>query len=288
MGSPPPLDSLAGFERQAVRLVRWMNRGRWQRVWFWCQRHIGAGWIGALTSPLVDVHGLDFLAATSRDRPLLLAANHRTFFDLYVVMAVLFRRIPGWQAINFPVRGRFFYQRLLGLLLNGAASYWAMYPPFFRRPETRRFDQWALGELVELSRGRPGQLIGYHPEGTRNRNPDPWSFLPVRSGVGRLILAARPEVVPVFVAGLDDGFGGVLRRRLRGGERIRIWFGAPLDYSAYLDHAADAGAARALSEAVMAAIRDLASLDRAGAGARDPGTAVSAARSAGSLLPPQP
>jgi 1-acyl-sn-glycerol-3-phosphate acyltransferase len=288
MISPPPLEALPRFERLAVRLARRMNRGRWQRIWFGCQRTLGAGWIGFLTEPLLEVHGLEYLTATSRERQLLLAANHRTFFDLYVVMAALFRRVPGWRAINFPVRGRFFYQGIGGVLVNALAAFWAMYPPLFRRPETRRFDQWALGELAELCRSRPGQLIGYHPEGTRNRDPDPWSYLRVRSGIGRLLLAARPDVVPVFVAGLDGGFTGVVRRRLRGGEPIRIWFGAPLDYQVFIDQASADATPRRLSEFVMAAIRELGACDRARMTSGPARAGLSGDRTAGSPPPTHP
>lgn len=288
MTSPPPLESLTRFERLAVRLARRMNRGRWQRLWFWSQRAVGAGWIGLLTEPLLEVHGLEQLTAISRERPLLLAANHRTFFDLYVVMAVLFRRVSGWRAINFPVRGRFFYQRIGGVLVNALAAFWAMYPPLFRRPGTRRFDQWALGELAALCTSRPGQLIGYHPEGTRNRDPDPWSYLRVHSGIGRLLLAARPEVVPVFVAGLEGGFTSILKRRVRGGEPIRLWFGAPLDYRVFVDQATMDATPRRLSEFVMAAIRELGERDRARMTPEPAPARLSGARTAGSPPPPHP
>ena len=263
MRPDPPLDALSPFERAAVRLVRRMNSGAWQRMWFWCQREIGGRWILGVAGRLLEVHGLEWVSATSRERPLLLAANHRTFFDLYVVMSVLFRRLPGWRAINFPVRGRYFYQSVGGLLLNWLAAWWSMYPPFFHESKKRRFDQWALGELAALCREGPGQLVGFHPEGTRNRNPDPYSLLPVQPGIGRLIWDARPQVVPVFVAGLTNNIGEILSRRIRRGEAIRVWFGPPIDYSAFLQHPATAATYRDLAEAVMGEIRKLADVDRA-------------------------
>jgi 1-acyl-sn-glycerol-3-phosphate acyltransferase len=263
MGPAPPLETLTRFERAAVRLVRRMNAGRWQRWWFWHQRHIGAGWIGVLTDPLLEIHGLEEVLRTTRDRPLLLVANHRTLFDLYVVMAILFRRLPGWRSINFPVRGRFFYQNIGGLLANGLAAFWAMYPPFFRDPRKRRFDQWALGELVAICRAGPGRLVGFHPEGTRNRDPDPWSYLPAQPGVGHLILEARPQVIPVFIAGLDDGVPGVLSRRFRGGAPIRVWFGGALAYESFGTGPSTRRQARALADFTMAEIQRLGELDRA-------------------------
>ncbi|MBK9066852.1 MAG: 1-acyl-sn-glycerol-3-phosphate acyltransferase [Gemmatimonadetes bacterium] len=252
----PPLGVLAPFERAAVRLARAMHRQPWAG---WCvagQRQLGARWITTLAGPLLDLHGLEHVAATRRDRPLLLAANHRSFFDLYLVMAVLYRRLPGWRSTCFPVRGRYFYQRPGGVLLNALVAQWAMYPPFFREPGKRRFDQWALGELARLAREGEGRLIGFHPEGTRNRDPDPYSFLPPQPGIGRLMLDAAPTTVPVFIAGLPNGIGEIVRRRRRGGERIRLWFGPPLAYDTA------GGDARVLAAQVMDAIAALAARDR--------------------------
>jgi 1-acyl-sn-glycerol-3-phosphate acyltransferase len=239
-----------------------MNSGRWQRVCFWCQRQIGARWIAVVTGPLVEVHGLEHVEATSRDRPLLLVANHRTLFDLYVVMSVLFSRIQGWRAINFPVRGRYFYQAPGGVMLNALGSFWAMYPPFFHESRKRRFDQWALSALAAQCRDRPGQLVGFHPEGTRNRNADPYSFLPAQPGVGRLICDARPQVVPAFIAGLGNSLSEILRRRLSGGEPIRIWFGPEVDCDPFLSQPPGAAVYRAVAEHLMADIRRLGEADR--------------------------
>jgi len=260
----PAFTSLTRFERLAVRLARRMNRGPWQRAWFVGQRELGARWIEALTYPLLEVHGLEHVRATTRDRPLLLALNHRTFFDLYVVMSILFRRLPGWRGISFPVRGRYFYQRPGGLVVNAAMAWWAMYPPFFHEPRKRRFDQWAFGELAAMCREGAGWLIGYHPEGTRNRNPDPYSFLPPQPGIGRLMLEARPPTIPAFVAGVPGGPGELLKRRVRGGEPIRVWFGPAVDYSEFLRSPAVGRTHREVAQRVMDAIRSLAEEDRSG------------------------
>jgi 1-acyl-sn-glycerol-3-phosphate acyltransferase len=266
MQTPPPLEVLAPFERFAVRLVSRMNRGRWQRTWFWCQREIGARWIGLAIGPLLEVHGLEHVAATSRERPLLLVSNHRSFFDLYVVMSTLFRRLPGWRAICFPVRGRYFYQTMGGLCLNALAAWWSMYPPFFHKPGRRRFDQWALAQLIDLCHEGPGRLIGFHPEGTRNKGPDPYALLHPQPGVGRLIHEARPQVIPVFVMGLGNNLPAIVARRWRGGERVRLWFGPAIEYDAFLDLPPAAATYQRIAEHVMARIAELGELDRTRAG----------------------
>ncbi len=262
MTGPPPLDVLSPFERFAFQLVTRMNRGRWQRTWFWCQREIGARWIELALGPSLEVHGVENVLATTRERPVLLVSNHRSFFDLYVVMSTLFRRTPGWRATCFPVRGRYYYQTLGGLCLNGLAAWWTMYPPFFHDPGHRRFDQWSLAQLVELCREGPGRLIGFHPEGTRNQGADPYALLPPQAGVGRLIHQAQPQVLPVFIAGLSNNLPEMIARRWRGGEKVRLWFGAPLDYRQLLDLPPTTPSYRRIAELVMQQIASLGAADR--------------------------
>jgi 1-acyl-sn-glycerol-3-phosphate acyltransferase len=255
----PQLSGLTRFERAAFHLVRRMNQGRWKRLWCWCGRQITSRWIEAVVSPRLVIYGLDRVDAADRQRPLLLAANHRSFFDLYVVTALLFRRTEGWRDIYFPVRGRFFYQSPLGLLVNFLAAWWAMYPPFFSTPDKRRFDQQAFVLLADLCREGDGRLIGFHPEGTRNKAADPHSFLPAQPGIGRLVLTARPQLLPVFVAGLSNSLWTEFGRRWTGGEQIRVHFGELVDYAT---EPAGTNAPRAVAEDVMRRIRALGEQDR--------------------------
>src|ERR1044072_674215 len=109
---------LSRFERLVFRFIRRMNQGSWKRLWTWCQKIFGAGWIHLSTYNLMRVHGLENVAAASRDQPILLAANHRSFFDMYTVSTVLFRETAWRKQLFFPVRGRFFYDSVLGLFVN--------------------------------------------------------------------------------------------------------------------------------------------------------------------------
>ena len=59
---------LSSFERCTVRFVRRMNRGAWKRFWTWCQKVFGAGWIHFATYNLMQVYGLQNVAAVSRDQ----------------------------------------------------------------------------------------------------------------------------------------------------------------------------------------------------------------------------
>ena len=258
---------LSRFERFAFRFVRSMNKGRWKRFWTWCQKVFGAGWIHLSTYNLMQVYGLENIEAVSRDRPILLAANHRSFFDMYTVSTVLFRNTSWRKQLFFPVRGRFFYDSLLGLFVNLVMGWWSMYPPFFASgenplPEKRAFDKYSFRVLTELCRNGPRNVIGFHPEGTRNKGADPYSYLPAQPGIGKLIKDAAPQVIPVFVAGLGNDLPRQVLGNWRSGEKIRTHFGPQLDLSKYLSKKDHVRTYKEISEIVMSKIAELGEVDR--------------------------
>jgi 1-acyl-sn-glycerol-3-phosphate acyltransferase len=268
---PLPTDEeisvLSGFERFAFRLCTRMNLGRWKRFWTWCQRVLGAGWIQLATYNLMHVYGLEHIEAASHDRPILLVANHRSFFDMYTVSTVLFRRTRWRKQLFFPVRGRFFYQSPLGLLVNLVMGWWSMYPPFFGTGEKpvlskRPFDQYSMRLLGSLCREGPGNVIGFHPEGTRNKGHDTYSFLPAQPGVGKLIKDAAPQVIPVFIAGLSNDLLRQVRGNWTGGEPIRIHFGKQLDLSEHLAKKDRLRTYKEIADFVMSKIAELGEEDR--------------------------
>src|SRR6266550_8733193 len=81
---------LSGFERFAFRVTHRMNHGRCKSFWTWCQSVFGAGWIHLSSYNLLRVYGLENIEAADHDRPILLVANHRSFFDFFTVSSVLF------------------------------------------------------------------------------------------------------------------------------------------------------------------------------------------------------
>lgn len=258
---------LSSFERFSVRLVARMNRGKWKRFWTWCQSMFGAGWIHLSTYNIMNVYGLENIESASRERPILLVANHRSFFDMYTVSTVLFRRTRWRKQLYFPVRGRFFYQSPLGLFVNLIMGWWSMYPPFFStgdRPilEKRPFDKYSFRVLTELARTGPGNVIGFHPEGTRNKSDDPYSFLPAQPGVGKLIMDAQPQVIPVFIAGLCNNLPQQVARNWNREDVIRIHFGKPLDLSNYVNRPNRLRTHKQIADEVMAKIGELADNDR--------------------------
>jgi 1-acyl-sn-glycerol-3-phosphate acyltransferase len=258
---------LSSFERFAFRLCTRMNQGGWKRFWTWCQSVFGAGWIHFSTYNLIKIYGLEHVEAVARERPILLVANHRSFFDMYVVSTTLFRQTRWRKQLFFPVRGRFFYQSSLGLFVNLVMGWWSMYPPFFATgdkplPEKRAFDRYSLRLLNHLCRHGAGNVIGFHPEGTRNKNSDPYSFLPAQPGVGKLIKEAAPQVVPIFIAGLGNNLPRQVLGNWTGGEKIRIHFGPQLDLSEHLAKPNRIRTYKEISDFVMSKIAELGEADK--------------------------
>src|SRR6266581_5351011 len=256
---------LSRYERFTFRLTHRMNLGRWKRFWTWCQSFFGAGWIHISTYNLMRVYGLENLELVSRTRPILLVANHRSFFDMYVVSTTLFRKTKWRKQLFFPVRGRFFYQSIAGVFVNLIMGWWSMYPPFFAAGDTpakRDFDKYSIRRLAQLCREGPGNVIGFHPEGTRNLNHDPYSYLRAQPGVGKLIKDANPQVVPVFIAGLSNNLPKQVLGNWFGGPKIRVHFGKQLDLSQFVAKKDHVRTYKEIGEFVMRKIAELGEGDR--------------------------
>ena len=257
---------LSRTERAAFWLAHWMNLGRWKRFWTFCQRHIGSLWIYLATYNLMNVFGIENFENTDPDRPVLLVANHRSFFDMYTVSSVLFRRTRRPIELYFPVRARFFYDNLVGWFVNLVMGWFSMYPPFFREQRDaakREFDKYSVRRLIQLASYGHAHVIGFHPEGKRNLSDDPYSFLPAQPGIGKVIYAARPQVIPVYIAGLGNDLPKQILGNWRGGEKVRIWFGNQIDLSEFYERGDRIRTHKEIADQTLKKISELAILDKA-------------------------
>ncbi len=253
---------LSRVERAQIAFIRRsFEPGALDQTIRWFQRNLGAVWIDHATRQLRRVHGLDRLPRWGPEQSFICVSNHRSFFDLYVVTAELVRRgLP--QRIAFPVRAAFFYDNPLGFVVNGAMSFFAMYPPIFRERKKLTLNVTSLEELAWLLQ-RGGTFAGVHPEGTRKKDDDPYTFLPAQRGVGRLIHDARVPVVPVFVNGLGNDIVRQVKSNYDGsGTPINIVFGAPVDFGDLLDQRRSPRTDRAIAERTLEVIGELGQEER--------------------------
>jgi len=246
-----------------IRLVRRTLRpGLLDRSIRVCQRTVGQWWIRTVTARLRHVHGVDRLPPWDPAQSLILVANHRSFFDLYVTTAELVSRgLP--QRILFPVRSSFFYDHPFGPVVNGLASFFAMYPPIFRDRKRAALNLASLDEVADLLR-RGGFFVGLHPEGTRNKGDDAYALLPGQSGVGRVIHKSRVAVIPVFVHGLGNDFARQVRTGIIGdGEPIHLVFGAPVSFGEMLDAPGGPRTYKRIADRCVEAIAELGQEEKA-------------------------
>ncbi len=256
---------LGTTERLGYRLAHRMNLGAWKRLWSFCQRHIGSLWIYLATYNLMNVFGIENVEKTDLDRPVILVANHRSFFDMYTVSSVLFRRTKRPMELYFPVRAKFFYDSPVGWFVNFVMGWFSMYPPFFREQreaEKREFDKYSMRRLVQLASTGRAHVIGFHPEGKRNLTGGAYEFLPAQPGIGKVIYEAQPQVIPVFIAGLGNDLPKQIMGNWRGGEKVRIWFGEPVDLEEFYAKGDRIRTHKEIADHLMAKIADLGGSDR--------------------------
>jgi 1-acyl-sn-glycerol-3-phosphate acyltransferase len=226
---------LTRMERFALRFAELANedpRGKWLQTRF--LRGVSYIWVRAALAQRMLVEGLDEMMQMDPATGVMLVSNHRSFFDQYaMLLACYMGPVPWAKRLYFPVRSNFFYDQPLGVMVNAAVAAGAMYPPIFRQAERRALNDEALDKMVDILR-TPGNVLGMHPEGTRGKGPDPYTFLPAQPGVGKLALVGQPVVIPAFILGLGNNivqdiqwnFGGEARRQ----HAVILKFGPPLDY----------------------------------------------------------
>ncbi len=190
----------------------------------------------ATASRRLRVHGLENLASFGKKDIVLVVANHRTFFDFFVVCAVTFWKTNMSRRILFPVRSNFFYDHPLGPMINVAMSGMTMFPPLLRNGGIQRratFNEYSLQRSIEELKV-PGTMMGLHPEGTRNKNEDPYTLLRARSGVGRIALASpQAHIIPAFLLGMGNQLQKEFRYNWLEAEHTQIdaLFGPEVDLS---------------------------------------------------------
>lgn len=139
-----------------------------------------------------------------RSGPLLLASNHRSFLDPFVI-GTLVRR-----PVYYMAKRELFEKRWLALILNALGAF----------PVDRGA---ADGDAMSTARTilERGDCVVIFPEGTRVR---PGPLGDARRGIGRLALETGAPVAPVALIGTEDVRNG-WRIRPR---KVRIRVGRPL------------------------------------------------------------
>ncbi|MDX2185148.1 MAG: lysophospholipid acyltransferase family protein [Gemmatimonadaceae bacterium] len=264
----PPAEALASLTPLQRRLLALSARQQvgWRHAAWWSWRkHFGARAVRVMLARPALVTGWEHIAAADHARPLLLLANHRSYFDFFVLSTVMLERAPWVRQMHFPIKASYCYHDVGGAVTNALGAGFAAFPPFFRDPAHAALDAWALDVLQGWCTTGAGRVVGLHPEGTRNTNPDPWHLLPAQPGTGRLLMETDVQAIPVFIAGLGNSYLAQ-RRAGRSGARVRIHVGAPIDRAAFAGLPSRARNWVGVGTQVMQRIQQLADADRAAHG----------------------
>jgi 1-acyl-sn-glycerol-3-phosphate acyltransferase len=177
-----------------------------------------------------------------RTGPLLLASNHLSFIDSFVIPLVAPRRVV------FLAKSEYFTgPGIRGLWMRWLFTALGAVP--VQRAGTLGAAQEALDSALEIL--RQGLAFAIYPEGTRSRDGRLYRG---RTGVAWLAMTAGCPVVPVALSGTQDIQPvGSRVPRIR---RVTVRFGEPLDFS-HLRGSKPGPARREATDAVMAAIQEL-------------------------------
>jgi len=145
----------------------------------------------------------------------LLAANHISHFDPFIISLTLRRKID-WMTM-----AEFFQQPILGFLLRGIDAF-----PVDRNRADRKTIRTAIERLKE------GRLVGLFPEGgIRDGAQSLLEGAPLRPGASTLAHIAGVPILPCIILGSDRLYS--TRHWLRAsGKRTPIWiaFGNPISH----------------------------------------------------------
>jgi 1-acyl-sn-glycerol-3-phosphate acyltransferase len=179
------------------------------------------------------IEGLEHVPA---EGPAIVAGNHLSFSDHFLMPAILPRRI------TFLAKAEYF----TGPGLKGRLT-----AAFFRSvgqiPVDRSSGQAARSAITEgLGVLRKNELLGIYPEGTRSHDGRLYKG---RVGVAAMALKAGVPVVPCAMVGTFEiqPPGRVIPRI----GRVTIRFGEPLDFSRYAGMAEERTALRAVTDEIM-------------------------------------
>jgi 1-acyl-sn-glycerol-3-phosphate acyltransferase len=131
-----------------------------------------------------------------------------------------------------------------------------MWPPVFRDDRKYHLNPISMAQTCFVV-SKPGAVMGYHPEGTRGKGPDPYEFLPAKPGIGKIVHGCHADtlVLPFFILGAsNDLLNDIKIRRKPESSPIRLTFSRPIRCEA-LRKDRDA---LAISEHLMATIHDMA------------------------------
>ncbi|MFH0241093.1 lysophospholipid acyltransferase family protein [Streptomyces sp. HK10] len=203
----------------------------------------------------------------------IIAGNHLSFSDHFLMPAILHRRI------TFLAKAEYF---------TGPGMKGRLTAAFFRSVGQIPVDRSGRGAgQAAVEEGlrvlRRGELLGIYPEGTRSHDGRLYRG---RVGVASMTLRAGVPVVPCAMVGTFElqPPGRVLPKV----GRVTIRFGEPLDFSRFTDQHGERTVLRAVTDEIMYTIMNLSGQEYVDLYAPDAKAAQAKARGGGDDADPAP
>jgi 1-acyl-sn-glycerol-3-phosphate acyltransferase len=205
---------------------------------YWLLKYIVLGpWLRLIFRPQVE--GRDNVPDTG---PAIIASNHLSFSDS-IFMPLMVKRKVTFVAKAEYFTGKGIKGWLIKQFFVGTGTI----------PVDRSGGRAAQAALdTQLRVLSEGNLAGIYPEGTRS--PDGRLYRG-KTGVARLALVSGAPVIPVVMLNADEiqPPGKVIPKI----KRVRIRFGAPLDFSRYAGMSGDRFVERAVTDEIMYELMEL-------------------------------
>ena len=205
---------------------------------YWLLKYIVLGpWLRLIFRPQVE--GRDNVPDTG---PAIIASNHLSFSDS-IFMPLMVKRKVTFVAKAEYFTGKGIKGWLIKQFFVGTGTI----------PVDRSGGRAARAALdTQLRVLGEGNLAGIYPEGTRS--PDGRLYRG-KTGVARLALVSGAPVIPVVMLNADEiqPPGKVIPKI----KRVRIRFGAPLDFSRYAGMSGDRFVERAVTDEIMYELMEL-------------------------------
>ncbi|GAA2391369.1 1-acyl-sn-glycerol-3-phosphate acyltransferase [Catellatospora methionotrophica] len=232
------MSRLAAPSRIVKRHTTFADRLGRDSVLYWLLKYI---FLGPLLRLIFrpQVEGLEHVPDQG---PAILASNHLSFSDSIFMPLVVKRKV------TFVAKAEYFTGKGLKGWLTKMFFVGTGTIPVDR--SGGRAAQAALDTQLRVLRA--GGLAGIYPEGTRS--PDGRLFRG-KTGVARLALESGATVVPVAMLNSDvvQPTGKLIPKVMR----VKIRFGAPLDFSRYAGMAGDRFVERAITDEIMYDVMEL-------------------------------
>ena len=90
-----------------------------------------------------------------------------------------------------------------------------------------------LQRISSVLRDEGPVIVGFHPEGKRNREPSPYTPLPAQPGAGKIVMDSWPVIVPAFINGLTNNIAADIVGNFRGTRTVVAVFGEPINLAPF-------------------------------------------------------